>query len=277
MDEQTKNQFEDIKRKLDQLDSNIGSVRRALNKFESDYLKTDYTQIEGVTGKFDGYSMVSENGERFAVPENYAAKSKLVYGDTLKMIEENGKQLFKQVQRVNRKRVDGILTKKEGEWFLLTDRGSYKTSDVAAEFQNAQLNIQTTALLPVDNLDAPFATIDVVEGFRTKRRESKEEGVEEKREMRAEPKATANPKPLKAAAPKKAKPREQTKKLEKKEEPVQKKPEKKIASAKEKPPVKNYRKTSGTPPAPKKKSIGREKEEKETKTTKVNIEEDDLI
>jgi len=124
----------------------------------------DYTQVEGTVGKYDGKDLITEAGEKYEVPANYAAKSKLVYGDILKLIEEDGKKLFKQIERVRKERVEGILTKKDGAWFLLTDRGSYKVSESAAQFQSAQLNSQATAYLPAENMDAPFATLDMVEG-----------------------------------------------------------------------------------------------------------------
>ena len=51
-----------------------------------------------VVGLFDGYKLVIKDGSSFEVPQNYAAKTKLVFGDKLRMTEENGKKMFKQVQ-----------------------------------------------------------------------------------------------------------------------------------------------------------------------------------
>jgi len=143
--------------------------------------KVDYSSIDGASGIFDGYKMTTPAGKTYEVPANYAAKSKLVYGDTLKLVEEGGKKLFKHISKVNRRKTSGILTKKEGDWHALTDSGSYRVSDVAAEFQHAQLNSKVTVLLPEDNLKAPFATIDEVEGFNQIKLEveNKEQKVEQ--------------------------------------------------------------------------------------------------
>ena len=165
MHDQNQKQIDDLTRKLDRIEASLNSTRKELNRFINDHLRVDYTQVDGIVGTYDGYVMTTEAGEKYEVPANYAAKTKLVFGDILKLIEEDGKKLFKQIGRANREKVHGILTKKEGEWYLLTDRGSYKVSDVAAEYQGAALNSETTAFLPADNLDAPFATIDVVQGF----------------------------------------------------------------------------------------------------------------
>lgn len=178
-------QFNEIKKQVGELEASLNQVKNALNNINKEYLGTDYTQIDGEAGVFDGKHMTTKDGKKYDVPLNYAAKSKLVFGDTLKMVEDNGKQLFKQIIKVDRQKIDGILTKKEGEWYLLTDRGSYKVSDVAAEFQNAQLNSQATALIPAQNLDAPFATIDEVEGFNQNKPAPKTDSVEPKKEEKA--------------------------------------------------------------------------------------------
>lgn len=158
-------EFRDLKSKIISLENEVTSLKEKLVSKNSTEKSIDYTQIDGIVGIFDGYRMHTEDGSKFDVPLNYAAKSKLVYGDILKMIDKDGKKMFKHIQKVDRTKIDGILTKKEGEWYLLTDRGSYKVSDVAAEFQKAQLNSVATAFIPTEKLDAPFATIDEIEGF----------------------------------------------------------------------------------------------------------------
>lgn len=164
MDENLKKQLEDLQNRIEEAESNVNASKNILNRIYEDYLRVDYTQIEGETGKFNGVAMVTSEGKEFKVNENYAAKSKLVYGDELKLIEQDGKNIFKQIEKVEKERVEGILTKKEGEWYLLTDRGSHRVSDAAAEYHKAELNSQAVAFLPKDNPKAPFATIDTVEG-----------------------------------------------------------------------------------------------------------------
>ncbi len=231
MDENAKNQIQELTGRLEQIESTLNSARKILKRLETEYLKIDYTQIEGIVGKYDGKQLITEAGETYEVPSNYAAKSKLVYGDILKLIEEDGKKLFKQIERVRKERVEGILTKKDGEWFLLTDRGSYKVSEAAAKFQNAQLNSQATAYLPADNMDAPFAALDVVEGASVIGTKPTVESAPEKREKRVEEKierkVERQAKPTKAPVKKKE---EDLKGFESKEINLKKEPKKKIVT-----------------------------------------------
>ncbi len=61
-------------------------------------------------GVFDGLFVVTSEGARHAVPENYASKSKLVEGDMMKLIiTPDGRHLYKQIAPVDRKRVVGVL------------------------------------------------------------------------------------------------------------------------------------------------------------------------
>jgi hypothetical protein len=257
MNLQTQHIIDELRRKIFQAESNIISAKKTLEKLEREASRPDYTQIDGIVGVFDGFKMTAEDGTEYEVPSNYAAKTKLVFGDTLKLIEENGKKLFKQIERVERTKVEGILTKKEGEWYILTDRGSYKVSDTAAEFQGAALNSQATAYIPTNKPDAPFAAIDHVEGFGMNTKPEKPEEREEK-------------------APKAKEPAKSTKKVEKPEETQEKeekKPAKKASTTK--PRAKTAKPADKKPCKPRAKKDDEVKEVKVPK--KVDIEDDDLV
>ena len=116
----------------------------------------------GVVGIFDGENMVSETGEKFPIPPNYVSKSMLVIGDTLKMIEEGGSQRFKQIEHVKRHRTEGILTKKDGKFRIVTPEGSYKLLPVSVEFFKASVGDAAVAYLPAGNLTAPYAALESV-------------------------------------------------------------------------------------------------------------------
>lgn len=63
--------------------------------------------IEGV---FNGQGMVGSDGKVYAVPPNYASKSRLVEGDILKLtIRNDGTFIFKQIGPIERRRVVGCL------------------------------------------------------------------------------------------------------------------------------------------------------------------------
>lgn len=63
--------------------------------------------LEGV---FDGQHMSASDGNQYAIPQNYASKSKLVEGDALKLtITDKGSFVYKQVGPTERIRIVGIL------------------------------------------------------------------------------------------------------------------------------------------------------------------------
>ncbi len=132
----------------------------SVTKLLEEAVKIEPKDIPGIEGTFTGIEMLTDAGEKYEVPANYAAKSRLVYGDRLKMVEQDGKKFFKQVVKVPRKKVEGVISKKEGEWYFLADSGSYKISATAAEFNNIELNDEVLALIPAQNLAAPYAAFD---------------------------------------------------------------------------------------------------------------------
>lgn len=124
--------------------------------------KTDYSEIPGVIGTFDGFNLVTVDNNKFEVPENYAAKSRLVYGDKLKMIEDDGKNLFKIIQKVEKEKVSGILLKKEDVWYLKTRDNEYLVPKVGVEFYNATEGLPAIGIIPKDNPNVPYAALDTV-------------------------------------------------------------------------------------------------------------------
>lgn len=63
-----------------------------------------------VEGVFDGEGMVGGDGKAYAVPPNYASKSKLVEGDMLKLtIGHRGNFIYKQIGPIERQRLIGTV------------------------------------------------------------------------------------------------------------------------------------------------------------------------
>jgi len=118
--------------------------------------------LPGVIGKYDGLYMVTADGTRIEVPVNYAAKSLLVYGDELKRIEEDGKHAFKIISKVNRKKIEGVLSKKDGKYVLLSDAGTFKLHKSAVEFRNIKQGEWVSAYIPEVGAPNDFAAIDKV-------------------------------------------------------------------------------------------------------------------
>lgn len=148
-----------LKESLERIDRELKKVAEEVKILED---AKDYKAMPGVEGTFDGASIVSATGEKIDVPANYAAKSKIVYGDKLKAIDDEGKKVFKQIEKVARKELTGVLSKKDGKWHILTDANTYRISDIAADFQKAVSGGKAVVLVPENNLNVPFATLEKV-------------------------------------------------------------------------------------------------------------------
>lgn len=154
--------YDNIKMLIRSAFSQLEKVQNVVESMEQEDKKTYYQNIPGVEGYFDGQYLVSDDGRKTEVPGNYAAKSRLVYGDRLKVFVESGRQVFKQITKAERKKVEGVLGKKEGRWYLLANEGTYRIADVAAEFNKAELNDKAYAYVPASNLNVPYAALDLV-------------------------------------------------------------------------------------------------------------------
>jgi hypothetical protein len=215
---------------IEQIKKIVSSTKNALEKIEFLLVKLEtkkerdeLLELDGVEGSFDGFNMLGDDGKTYEVPANYAAKSRLVFGDKLKMVEKDGRKLFKQLEKAPRKTSQGIATKKEGLWYAITDTGSYKISDVAAEFNNIQINEELVVIVPEDNLNAPFAALDKVirpddAPVKIAEKPKRVGDNKSKKEVKEKPKTKAKPvkktppkkkvtKPAAKSAPKKAPPK----------------------------------------------------------------------
>ncbi|MFH1899181.1 MAG: hypothetical protein ABIJ82_01760 [Patescibacteria group bacterium] len=154
--------YDNIKMLIRSAFSQLEKVQNVVESMEQEDKKSYYQNIPGVEGYFDGQYLVSDDGRKTEVPGNYAAKSRLVYGDRLKVFVESEKQVFKQITKAERKKVEGILSKKEGRWYLLANEGTYRIADVAAEYNKAELNDKAYAYIPANNSNVPYAALDLV-------------------------------------------------------------------------------------------------------------------
>lgn len=118
--------------------------------------------LPGVVGSFDGQAMVSEDGQKFQIPENYASKSMLVFGDKLKMIEVNGEKRFKQIERVKRQKASGLVVKKEGRLHVVTSDGSYRVLPAALSHFGGNEGDEAQIVIPLVNRHVPFAAVEGV-------------------------------------------------------------------------------------------------------------------
>ena len=154
--------FERVRQILWDLQKDITKALDAVKRIEEEEKRKYYQTIPGVEGEFDGEFLVDSSGKKHDVPNNYSAKSRLVHGDQLKRIEDNEGVVYKQIHKVDRDKIKGVLNKKEGQWYVLTDKGTFKISDTAAEFNHAEVNDEAVAIIPRDNHNVPFAALDRV-------------------------------------------------------------------------------------------------------------------
>ena len=103
--------------------------------------------IEGV---FDGMNMVGPDGKQYPVPANYASKSKLVEGDTLKLtILEDGSFVYKQIGPVEREKTLGTLTQGEnGDWHVLASGRSYRVLLASVTYFKGEVGDEATIVIP---------------------------------------------------------------------------------------------------------------------------------
>ncbi len=118
----------------------------------------------GMVGSFDGENLETPSGEKYKVPENYASKTGLVFGDKLKIIDLPGsgksEKIFKQIERVKRLRVEGVLSKSEKGWKLATADGSHTVLEAAVKHFGGQVGTEMFGLLPKDNPHVSFAALE---------------------------------------------------------------------------------------------------------------------
>jgi hypothetical protein len=198
---------EQLGRAVSALQKDINKIKDILDMASVDAKADKYKDMPGVAGVFDGIGLVTEDGKKIEVPANYAAKSRLISGDKLKVVDEGGKQIFKQVGKVDRDKVTGVVSKKEGKWFVLTDLGSFRLADVAVDFNKVSFGDEIRVVVPIGGSDADFAALDKVLTQKRGPTEDSKESVrnisegEKKVEPKPEPKPVAKPAP---AAPKPA-------------------------------------------------------------------------
>lgn len=104
--------------------------------------------IEGV---FDGQNMVGPDGKQYSVPANYASKSKLVEGDTMKLtITQDGSFIYKQIGPIERLRVMASLSKDEqtGEFQVATADRTYRVLTASVTYFKGDVGDEVVILVP---------------------------------------------------------------------------------------------------------------------------------
>jgi hypothetical protein len=151
-----------IRQALAAAESSIKTAKQLLSEVESGGLHVSAKDLPGELGVFDGIGMTMENGEKLEVPANYASKSMLVVGDTLKRVDENGEKRFKQIEHVKRHKTVGILHKKDGKFKVITPEGSYSVLEAAVDHFKGDVGDEVVLHLPAGNLTAVYGAIEMI-------------------------------------------------------------------------------------------------------------------
>lgn len=141
--------------------ANLSQASEALNDFIS-----GLTGLEGgftaaamapaahiekmIEGVFDGERMIGSDGKQYAIPVNYASKSKLVEGDLLKLsVTDQGTMIYKQIQPIDRLRLTGNLEQSEtGEWTVMVNGKRFKILGASVTYFKGEIGDEVIILVP---------------------------------------------------------------------------------------------------------------------------------
>lgn len=150
-----------IQKLLDVAEGNLASARHLLLDItgEKKTGKTDHKESakdlsildEGkvIEGIFDGEQMMAPDGKKYPVPANYASKSKLVEGDTLKLtISDDGSLIYKQIKPVERRNLVGALSYDGSNYSVLADGKNYKVLFASVTYYKGEPGNQVSIIIP---------------------------------------------------------------------------------------------------------------------------------
>jgi len=114
--------------------------------------------IEGV---FDGESMIGPDGKQYSVPANYASKSKLIEGDTLKLtITRKGTFVYKQIKPIDRRRVIGMLSQEgNGNYIVSAENSKWHVLTASVTYYKGQAGDEIVIIVP-ENGQSKWGAVD---------------------------------------------------------------------------------------------------------------------
>jgi len=125
------------------------------NEFDFDKIvpdkSVDADQVDKVIqGEFDGKVMIGKDYSEYAVPPNYASKSKLIQGDKLKLaILKDGSFVYKQIGPAERKRIRGVLKQMaDSSYAVDVDGKIYKVLLASVTYFKAEPGDEVILLVP---------------------------------------------------------------------------------------------------------------------------------
>src|SRR5690606_18295780 len=144
-----------------QLNQALETIEQQLKIIKQALAEKGLAQDEGVIGIFDGEFMVESDGKKHQVPPNYASKSMLVTGDTIKMVvDPNGGQTkYKQIAKVERLKTEGVLVKKDGKYEVLSEEGSFKVLSASIKHYDGEVGDTVKIQYPKNHVKGGWAAV----------------------------------------------------------------------------------------------------------------------
>ena len=142
---------------LENLEQDLRALRHILLQGQASSAESLFFQAstqspeeEAIEGVFDGQNMIGPDGKEYAIPPNYASKSKLVEGDMLKLtISERGNFVYKQTKPADRKRLIGELEKdEEGNYVVRFERKKWRVLPASITYFKGLPGDKVVLLIP---------------------------------------------------------------------------------------------------------------------------------
>ncbi len=124
--------------------------------------QTSEEKQKAIQGIFDGKDMVTAS-DTYPVPANYASKSMLIPGDTLKLsIKADGEMMYKLIKSAPRKHLKGILHKKGVITMALwSDNENYMLNSAAVTFHKWKPGDNVSIIINAEEA-YPYAALECV-------------------------------------------------------------------------------------------------------------------
>ena len=170
------NKISVLKQCIKNIEENVAQVHQLLNLSSHEGELVDMNTIiteedssehdvEGrvIYGIFNGQQMISAE-DTYSIPANYASKSKLVAGDSLKlMIRDDGSFVYKQIKPVARKRLVGTLVKdsKTGAFKAKVGDALYQVLLASVTYFKGDVGDEIVILVPTEMVSS-WAAVDKI-------------------------------------------------------------------------------------------------------------------
>jgi len=142
------------------------NVRETINEPSIAPMRIEPKEVDGsvIEGFFDGEKMVGPDGKTYVVPVNYASKSRLVEGDTLKLIiTDSGTFIYKQINPIERRRLVGTLDEGEnGEYYVIADDRRWRVLPASITYYKGETGDEVVILIPKVGMSRWAAVENVV-------------------------------------------------------------------------------------------------------------------